>query len=184
MGQFKFNATDIEGVYVVEPTVFGDERGYFMETYSAEEFKEAGLDYDFVQDNQSSSRKGVLRGLHFQKEHPQAKLVRVISGEVFDVAVDLRANSNTYGKWVGVLLSAENKKQLMIPRGFAHGFLVVSDTAEFVYKCDDVYHPEDEGGVMYDSCGIEWPEIDGEVILSEKDQKHPTLENLGFKFNL
>ena len=176
--------TDIEGVYVVEPEVFGDERGYFMETYSAEEFKEAGLDYNFVQDNQSSSRKGVLRGLHFQKEHPQAKLVRVISGEVFDVAVDLRENSDTYGKWVGVLLSAENKKQLMIPRGFAHGFLVVSDTAEFVYKCDDVYHPEDEGGVMYDSCGIEWPEIDSGLILSDKDMKHPKLENLDFKFNL
>ncbi|MBQ3441039.1 dTDP-4-dehydrorhamnose 3,5-epimerase [Candidatus Saccharibacteria bacterium] len=184
MGKFKFNMTDIEGVYVIEPTVYGDERGYFMETYSAEEFKEAGLDYDFVQDNQSSSSRGVLRGLHFQKEHPQAKLVRVLSGEVFDVAVDLRAGSDTYGKWVGVLLSADNKKQLMIPRGFAHGFLVVSDTAEFAYKCDDVYHPEDEGGVMYDSCGIEWPEIDGEVILSEKDQKHPTLENLDFKFNL
>ena len=155
-----------------------------METYSEEEFKEAGLDYNFVQDNQSSSSKGVLRGLHFQKEHPQAKLVRVLSGEVFDVAVDLRAGSDTYGKWVGVLLSADNKKQLMIPRGFAHGFLVVSDKAEFAYKCDDVYHPEDEGGVMYDSCGIEWPEIDGEVILSEKDQKHPTLSDLDFKFNL
>ena len=175
MGKFKFDMTDIEGVYVIEPQVFGDKRGYFMETYSEEEFKEAGL-------NQSSSRKGVLRGLHFQKEHPQAKLVRVISGEVFDVAVDLRENSDTYGEWVGVLLSAENKKQLMIPRGFAHGFLVVSDTAEFVYKCDDVYHPEDEGGVMYDSCGIEWPEIDVEPILSEKDMKHPKLEELDFKF--
>lgn len=184
MGKFKFNVTDIEGVYVIEPTVYGDERGYFMETYSEEEFKEAGLDYNFVQDNQSSSRKGVLRGLHFQKNHPQAKLVRVLSGEVFDVAVDLREGSDTYGKWVGVLLSADNKKQLMIPRGFAHGFLVISDTAEFDYKCDDVYHPEDEGGVMYNSCGIEWPEIDGEVILSDKDMKHPTLENLDFKFNL
>lgn len=182
MGKFKFEMTGIEGVYVIEPQVFGDERGYFMETYSEEEFKEAGLNYDFVQDNQSSSRKGVLRGLHFQKEHPQAKLVRVISGEVFDVAVDLRENSDTYGKWVGVLLSADNKKQLMIPRGFAHGFLVVSDKAEFVYKCDDVYHPEDEGGVMYDSCGIEWPEIDVEPILSEKDMKHPKLEDLDFKF--
>ncbi|MBR3270004.1 dTDP-4-dehydrorhamnose 3,5-epimerase [Candidatus Saccharibacteria bacterium] len=182
MGKFKFNVTDIEGVYVIEPTVYGDERGYFMETYSEEEFKEAGLDYNFVQDNQSSSRKGVLRGLHFQKNHPQAKLVRVLSGEVFDVAVDLREGSDTYGKWVGVLLSADNKKQLMIPRGFAHGFLVVSDTAEFAYKCDDVYHPEDEGGVMYNSCDIEWPEIDGEVILSDKDMKHPTLENLDFKF--
>ena len=182
MGKFKFEMTGIEGVYVIEPQVFGDERGYFMETYSEEEFKEAGLNYNFVQDNQSSSRKGVLRGLHFQKEHPQAKLVRVISGEVFDVAVDLRENSDTYGKWVGVLLSADNKKQLMIPRGFAHGFLVVSDKAEFVYKCDDVYHPEDEGGVMYDSCGIEWPEIDVEPILSEKDMKHPKLEDLDFKF--
>ena len=184
MGKFKFDMTEIEGVYVIEPSVYGDERGYFMETYSEEEFKEAGLNYNFVQDNQSSSRKGVLRGLHFQKNHPQAKLVRVISGEVFDVAMDLREGSDTYGKWVGVLLSADNKKQLMIPRGFAHGFLVVSDTAEFVYKCDDVYHPEDEGGVMYDSCGIEWPEIDGEIILSEKDMKHPKLEDLDFKFNL
>lgn len=184
MGKFKFNLTDIEGVYVIEPTVFGDERGYFMETYSDEEFREAGLNYNFVQDNQSSSHKGVLRGLHFQKEHPQAKLVRVLSGEVFDVVVDLRDGSDTYGKWVGVLLSADNKKQLMIPRGFAHGFLVMSDTAEFAYKCDDVYHPEDEGGVMYDSCGIEWPEIDSEVILSEKDMKHPKFQDLDFKFNL
>ena len=184
MGKLKFNPTTIEGVYVIEPEVFGDERGYFMETYSAAEFKEAGLLYNFVQDNQSSSRKGVLRGLHFQKTYPQAKLVRVISGEVFDVAVDLRAGSPTYGKWVGELLSAENKKQLMIPRGFAHGFLVVSDTAEFVYKCDDFYHPEDEGGVMYDSCGIEWPEVDTDLILSEKDLEHPRLENLEFKFNL
>lgn len=184
MGKFKFNKTTIDDVYVVEPEVFGDERGYFMETYSEEEFVAAGLKYNFVQDNQSSSRKGVLRGLHFQKTYPQAKLVRVISGEVFDVAVDLRANSPTFGKWVGVLLSAENHKQLMIPRGFAHGFLVMSDTAEFVYKCDDVYHPEDEGGVMYDSCGIEWPEIDAELILSEKDMKHPKLKDLDFKFNL
>ncbi len=184
MGKFKFNKTAIEGVFVVEPTVFGDERGYFMETYSAAEFKEAGLDYNFVQDNQSSSRRGVLRGLHFQKTHPQAKLVRVLSGEVFDVAVDLRAGSPTFGKWVGELLSAENKKQLMIPRGFAHGFLVVSETAEFAYKCDEFYHPEDEGGVMYDSCGIEWPEIEGKLTLSEKDLKHPRLEDLDFKFNL
>ena len=182
MGKFKFNKTEIEGVYVVEPTVYGDERGYFMETYSEAEFREAGLDYEFVQDNQSSSRRGVLRGLHFQKTHPQAKLVRVLSGEVFDVAVDLRAGSPTYGKWVGVLLTADNHNQLMIPRGFAHGFLVVSETAEFAYKCDDFYHPEDEGGVLYDSCGIEWPEIDGEIILSEKDTKHPKLAELDFKF--
>ncbi len=184
MGKFVFNPTKIDGVFVIEPQVFGDERGYFMETYSAEDFKAAGLDYNFVQDNQSSSRKGVLRGLHFQKNHPQAKLVRVISGEVFDVAVDLRAGSPTYGEWVGELLSAENKKQLMIPRGFAHGFLVVSDKAEFVYKCDDVYHPEDEGGIMYDSAGIDWPEIGAELILSEKDMKHPKLADLDFKFNL
>lgn len=184
MGKFKFNKTAIEGVYVIEPTVYGDERGYFMETYSEAEFKGAGLDYNFVQDNQSSSRKGVLRGLHFQKMHPQAKLVRVLSGEVFDVAVDLREGSDTYGQWVGELLSAENKKQLMIPRGFAHGFLVVSDTAEFAYKCDEFYHPEDEGGIMYDSCGIEWPEVDGELVLSEKDLKHPKLEELEFKFKL
>lgn len=182
MGNFKFNATDIEGVFVIEPKVYGDERGYFMETYSEAEFEEAGLSYKFVQDNQSSSRKGVLRGLHFQKAHPQAKLVRVLSGEVFDVAVDLRAGSPTYGKWVGELLSAENKKQLMIPRGFAHGFLVVSDTAEFAYKCDDFYHPEDEGGIMYDSAGIDWLKIDSELILSEKDLKHPRLEELEFKF--
>lgn len=182
MGNFKFNTTDIEGVFVVEPKVYGDERGYFMETYSEVEFREAGLDYRFVQDNQSSSRKGVLRGLHFQKTHPQAKLVRVLSGEVFDVAVDLREGSSTFGRWVGELLSADNKKQLIIPRGFAHGFLVVSETAEFAYKCDDFYHPEDEGGIMYDSAGIDWPEIDGELILSEKDLKHPRLEELNFKF--
>ena len=182
MGKFKFEPTKIEGVYVIEPTVYGDERGYFMETYSEAEFKEAGLDYKFVQDNQSSSRRGVLRGLHFQKTHPQAKLVRVLSGEVFDVAVDLRVGSPTYGEWVGELLSADNKKQLMIPRGFAHGFLVVSETAEFAYKCDEFYHPEDEGGVMWDSVGIKWPEMEGEITLSEKDLKHPKLEELEFKF--
>lgn len=182
MGNFKFNTTDIEGVFIIEPKVYGDERGYFMETYSEAEFREAGLNYNFVQDNQSSSRRGVLRGLHFQKTHPQAKLVRVLSGEVFDVAVDLRAGLPTYGKWVGELLSAKNKKQLMIPRGFAHGFLVMSETAEFAYKCDDFYHPEDEGGIMYDSVGIDWPEIDEELILSEKDLKHPRFEDFKFKF--
>jgi dTDP-4-dehydrorhamnose 3,5-epimerase len=181
MGKFKFNPTKIEGVYIIEPMVYGDERGYFMETYSRAEFVKAGLDYEFVQDNQSSSRRGVLRGLHFQKMHPQAKLVRVLSGEVFDVAVDLRKESPTFGEWVGELLSAENKKQLMIPRGLAHGFLVVSDMAEFAYKCDDFYYPEDEGGIMYDSVGIDWPKIDSELILSEKDLKHPRLEELEFK---
>src|SRR5574344_236846 len=131
---FTFSKTDIEGVYVIELKVFGDSRGYFMETYNKEEFDKAGLTYNFVQDNQSKSHKGVLRGLHFQTNHPQAKLVRVTLGKVFDVAVDLRKNSKTYGKWVGVTLSGENKKMFMIPRGFAHGFLVLSDIAEFTYK--------------------------------------------------
>lgn len=184
MGNFSFEKTKIEGVYIITPKSFGDERGYFMETYSAREFAEAGLKYNFVQDNQSSSRKGVLRGLHFQKIHPQAKLVRVLSGEVFDVAVDLREGSKTYGEWVGARLSAENKKQLMIPRGFAHGFLVLSDTAEFAYKCDDFYHPEEEGGIIYNDkdINIEWPEIDAEYVLSEKDKKHPGLKDSGIKF--
>jgi len=174
MGKFTFTETEIKDLYIIEPTVFGDHRGYFMETYNEADFRAAGLDYRFVQDNQSSSGKGVLRGMHFQKTYPQAKLVRVLKGEVFDVAVDLRRDSATYGKWVGVLLSGENKKQFMIPRGFAHGFLVVSDYAEFAYKCDELYHPEDEGGLPYDDpdIGIEWPAV-GELILSEKDKKHP-----------
>ena len=183
MGKFTFEPTSIKDVYIISPTVYGDERGYFMETYSDAEFKSAGLNYTFVQDNQSSSKKGVLRGLHFQKSHPQAKLVRVLSGEVFDVAVDLRKNSATYGKWVGVLLSAENKKQLMIPRGFAHGFVVVSDTAEFAYKCDEFYHPEDEGGILFNDpdIGIDWPEV-GELTLSEKDKAHKTLKESKIEF--
>ncbi len=183
MAKFKFTETKIKDLYVVEPTVFGDNRGYFMETYSKQAFLEAGLNYDFLQDNQSSSKKGVLRGLHFQKTFPQAKLVRVLKGEVFDVAVDLRANSATYGEWVGVLLSEENKKQFMIPRGFAHGFVVVSDYAEFAYKCDELYHPEDEGGLMWndESIGIEWPDV-GEIILSEKDKKHPSLKDSKIEF--
>lgn len=177
MGKFNFIETKIKGVYIIEPTVFGDNRGYFMETYSEAEFKAAGLDYTFVQDNQSSSRKGVLRGLHFQKIHPQAKLVRVLKGEVYDVAVDLRKGSETYGQWVGVLLSEENKRQFMVPRGFAHGFLVTSDYAEFAYKCDEFYHPEDEGGIMYNDpdVNVEWPDV-GEIILSEKDKKHQSLK--------
>ena len=180
---FSFNKTEIEGVYIIEPKVFGDERGYFMETYREEEFKNAGLDYNFVQDNQSRSHKGVLRGLHYQKNFPQAKLVRVIQGEVFDVAVDLRKNSPTYGKWVGVILSAKNKKMFMIPRGFAHGFVVLSETAEFVYKCDEKYHPEDEGGIMWNDpdVGIVWP-YDGEPQLSEKDKLHPSLKESKIKF--
>ena len=180
---FKFNKTEIEGVYIIESQVFGDNRGYFLETYNKKDFDNAGLKYDFVQDNQSKSRKGVLRGLHFQKTHPQAKLVRVLEGEVFDVAVDLRKDSKTYGKWVGVILSAENKKQFMIPRGFAHGFVVLSDEATFAYKCDDFYHPEDEGGIMWNDpkVNIKWP-FDGEVILSEKDKKHPSLKESEVKF--
>ena len=180
---FKFNKTEIDGVYIIEPKVFGDERGYFMETYKDEDFKKAGLDYHFVQDNQSKSHKGVLRGLHYQLKHPQAKLVRVISGEVFDVAVDLRKGSKTYGKWVGAILTSENKKMLMIPRGFAHGFVVLSDTAEFVYKCDEVYHPEDEGGIMWNDpdIGIVWP-YDGEPQLSEKDKLHKPLKESKIEF--
>lgn len=180
---FTFTKTDIEGVYIIEPKVFGDSRGYFMETYNKNDFDAAGLKYDFVQDNQSKSHKGVLRGLHFQKNHPQAKLVRVVSGEVFDVAVDLRKDSKTYGKWVGVILSAENKKQFMIPRGFAHGFVVLSDTAEFVYKCDEFYHPEDEGGILWNdpSIGIVWP-YEGEVELSAKDKLHPAFKDAHIEF--
>ena len=174
MGKIKVTTCPIEGLYVIEPTVFKDERGYFMETYNQNDFKEAGLDMVFVQDNQSMSVKGVLRGLHYQKQYPQGKLVRAVRGTVFDVAVDLREKSATYGKWFGVILSAENKKQFYIPEGFAHGFLVLSDEAEFVYKCTDFYHPGDEGGMAWNDpdIGIEWPLQDGvELIISEKDQK-------------
>ncbi len=183
MGNFTFNETKIKDVYIIDVKTYGDNRGYFMETYKESDFKAAGLDYNFVQDNQSSSRKGVLRGLHFQKTHPQAKLVRVLKGEVFDVAVDLRKDSPTYGQWVGVVLSEENKRQFMIPRGFAHGFVVMSDYAEFAYKCDDLYHPEDEGGIMWNdpAIGIEWPEV-GEIILSEKDKLHPSLADSKTEF--
>ena len=178
-----FIKTEIEGVYIIEPKVFGDHRGYFFESYNEKEFKENGLDYTFVQDNQSKSKKGVLRGLHFQKTYPQAKLVRVLEGEVFDVAVDLRKNSKTYGKWVGVILSSENKRQFMIPRGFAHGFVVLSETATFTYKCDEFYHPEDEGGLMWndEDINIEWP-FEGEVLLSDKDKKHPSFKESKISF--
>ncbi|MBR3180794.1 dTDP-4-dehydrorhamnose 3,5-epimerase [Candidatus Saccharibacteria bacterium] len=181
-----FEKTKIKDVYIVTPKVFGDERGYFMETFSDKDFRENGLAYIFVQDNQSSSKKGVLRGLHFQKSHPQAKLVRVLKGEVYDVAVDLRLGSETYGQYVGVLLSEENKKQLLIPRGFAHGFLVVSDSAEFAYKCDEFYHPEDEGGIRYDDpdISIDWPKIDCDFCLSEKDKLHPFLKDSQITFDL
>lgn len=178
MAKFTFNETSIKGVYVIETQVFGDERGYFMETYQKDIFDEAKIDVNFVQDNQSRSKKGVLRGLHFQYTQPQGKLVRVIKGEVFDVAVDLRHDSPTYGKWEGVILSEENKKQFYIPEGFAHGFVVLSDIAEFTYKCTDFYNPDDEGGILWNDpeIGINWPidDID-EIILSKKDEKWKTL---------
>ena len=176
IGNFTFTETEIRGVYIIDTKRYGDNRGCFMETYKKTDFDRAGLVYDFVQDNQSSSRRGVLRGLHFQKTHPQAKLVRVLKGEVFDVAVDLRRGSGTYGKWVGALLSEENRRQFMIPRGFAHGFVVVSEEAEFAYKCDELYRPEDEGGVAWNDpeIGVKWPDV-GEIILSAKDKKNPTL---------
>lgn len=201
MSKIKVTRCEIEGLCVIEPTVFGDERGYFMETYNQNDFKEEGLDMVFVQDNQSMSTKGVLRGLHFQKQYPQGKLVRAVRGCVFDVAVDLRSDSNTYGKWFGVELSAENKKQFYIPEGFAHGFIVLSDEAEFAYKCTDFYHPGDEGGLAWNDpeIGIDWAKygvngkyngsasaegysLDGIPLnLSEKDQKWLGLKDT-FKF--
>ena len=174
MGKISVETCEIEGLKIITPSVFGDERGYFMETYNYNDFAEAGITEKFVQDNQSASKKGVLRGLHFQINYPQDKLVRVVNGEVFDVAVDLREGSATFGKWFGVTLSAENKKQFFIPKGFAHGFLVLSDYAEFAYKCSDFYHPNDEGGLKWNDpdIGIEWPiPADMELLLSDKDQK-------------
>ena len=198
MGQISVekNAGGIEGLCVITPTVHGDSRGYFVETYSQRDMEEAGLNITFVQDNQSGSAKGVLRGLHFQKQFPQTKLVRVIKGRVFDVAVDLRSGSSTYGKWFGIELSEENKKQFLIPKGFAHGFFVLSDMAEFCYKCDDFYHPNDEGGLAWNDpeIGITWPGLQGEyngtasaegytldgqpIILSDKDQKWSGISSL------
>lgn len=174
MGKFTFVETGLPGVLVIEPTVFGDARGYFMETFQKEEFAAAGITDEFVQDNQSKSSRGVLRGLHFQKEHTQGKLVRVTKGEVFDVAVDCRPNSAAFGKWVGVTLSEENKKQFYVPKGFAHGFLVLSDEAEFCYKCTDYYDPTAEGGIPYNdpTVNVEWPDCGCEYLLSEKDKKH------------
>ncbi|MCD8089429.1 MAG: dTDP-4-dehydrorhamnose 3,5-epimerase [Clostridiales bacterium] len=200
MGQIKVTKCPIEGLYIIEPTVHGDSRGYFTETYNQRDMAEAGLNMVFVQDNQSMSAKGVLRGLHFQKEYPQGKLVRVIKGKVFDVAVDLRSGSETYGKWFGVELTEENKKQFYISEGFAHGFLVLSDTAEFCYKVTDFYHPGDESGLAWNDpeIGISWPELKGEykgsasaegycledgtaLNLSDKDEKWPGLRD-AFKF--
>jgi len=173
MGNFKFIETKIKDLYIIEPKVFGDNRGYFMETYSKKDFDEAGLTMTFVQDNESKSSKGVLRGMHFQTKHTQGKLVRVTKGSVYDVAVDLRKGSPTYGQWEGVLLTDENKKQFYVPEGFAHGFLVLSDEAVFNYKCTDFYAPEYDGGLLWNDpdVGIEWP-LEGieEVLLSEKDK--------------
>ena len=180
MGQINVekNVGGIEGLCVITPAVHGDDRGYFMETYNENDMKEAGIDVKFVQDNQSMSTKGVLRGLHFQKHFPQCKLVRAVRGTVFDAVVDLRQDSKTYGKWYGVELTEENKKQFLIPEGFAHGFLVLSENAEFCYKCTDFYYPGDEGGIAWNdpTLGIKWPEIEGEYLLSEKDKNWKGLE--------
>lgn len=200
MGQIKIEKCPIEGLYVIEPMLHGDDRGYFMETYNQNDLHEAGLDMVFVQDNQSMSRRGVLRGLHFQKKFPQGKLVRVIKGRVFDVAVDLRIGSCTFGKWYGIELSEQNRKQFYISEGFAHGFLVLSEEAEFCYKCTDFYHPEDEGGIAWNDpdISIKWPNVYGEfqgnsspdgyylqgnrsLILSEKDKRQPFLKDI-YKF--
>ncbi|MEG0687946.1 MAG: dTDP-4-dehydrorhamnose 3,5-epimerase [Hungatella sp.] len=183
MSKIKVTPCEIEGLVIIEPSVFGDERGYFMETYNQNDFREAGLNMVFVQDNQSMSVKGVLRGLHFQKQFPQGKLVRVVRGSVFDVAVDVRKGSKTYGQWFGVELSAENKKQFYIPEGFAHGFLVLSEEAEFCYKCTDFYHPGDEGGIAWNDpeIGIDWPmEENMQLIISEKDQHWAGLKDTVF----
>ncbi len=183
MSQIKVqhNPKGIEGIAIIEPTVHGDSRGYFVETWNLNDMKEEHLDINFVQDNQSKSSKGVLRGLHFQKQYPQGKLVRVIKGSVYDVAVDLRIDSPTYGKYYGIILNDTNNLQFYIPEGFAHGFIVLSDTAVFAYKCTDFYHPNDEGGLAWDDpdIGIEWPLNDIEEIkLSEKDKANPTLKEI------
>lgn len=179
MGKIQVTKCPIEGLYIIEPTVYGDKRGYFMETYNQRDMEEAGLNMVFVQDNQSMSVKNVLRGLHFQKQYPQGKLVRVIRGRVFDVAVDIRKGSATYGQWYGIELSAENKKQFYVSEGFAHGFLVLSEEAEFCYKVTDFYHPDDEGGIMWNDpdIGIAWPLEEGaEPILAERDQNWKRLK--------
>lgn len=197
MGQIKVEKTPIDGLYVIEPTVYGDERGYFVETYNQNDMLNAGLDMVFVQDNQSQSIRGVLRGLHFQKLHPQGKLVRVVQGEVFDVAVDLRPGSGSFGKWFGIRLTEDNHRQLYIPEGFAHGFLTLSDRAKLCYKVTDFYHPGDEGTIAWNDpeLGISWPGVTGEyrgtasaegyeladgtkLILSEKDSSSKRIRDL------
>ena len=173
MNKFIFTETKIKGLIVISPAVREDSRGYFFESYNKSEFVSAGITAEFVQDNESRSERGVLRGMHFQKKFPQAKLVRALRGEVYDVAVDMREGSGTYGMWEGIYLSGENKKMVFVPKGFAHGFLVVSNSAVFSYKCDDHYHPEDEGGFIYNDpgVGIIWPDLAGGYALSEKDSK-------------
>ena len=188
MSKFKKIETGIEDLYILEPTIFGDERGFFLETYNKKEFEEIGIFEEFVQDNHSKSKKGVLRGLHFQTKHSQGKLVRVIKGSVYDVAIDIRKGSPTYGKWYGIELSAENKKMFFIPKGFAHGFLVLSDTATFVYKCTDFYNHNAESGILWNdpTLNINWPIKDiNEIILSDKDKLHSTFKefNSPFKYN-
>ena len=181
MGKITVETCGIEGLKIITPAVFGDERGYFTETYNQKDYEDAGIDMEFVQDNQSGSKRGVLRGLHFQINYPQDKLVRVINGEVFDVAVDLRKGSPTYGQWHGVILSAENKKQFIIPKNIAHGFLVLTEFAEFAYKCTDFYHPNDEGGLFWKDpeIGIDWPIPEGmELTISEKDQHWSGIKDL------
>jgi dTDP-4-dehydrorhamnose 3,5-epimerase len=182
MASIKVIKTPIEGLIVIEPQVFGDDRGYFLETYNRQAFADAGLNMTFIQDNQSMSRKGVLRGLHLQTNYSQGKLVRVISGEVYDVGVDLRHGSPTYGRYVGIVLSGENKNMLYVPEGFAHGFLVLSDEAVFAYKCTELYHPEFEAGIIYNDpdIGIEWPLGDIAPLLSDKDKVLPTLKDAGY----
>ncbi|MGH4120750.1 dTDP-4-dehydrorhamnose 3,5-epimerase [Clostridium sp.] len=185
MGSFKFMETKINGIYIIEPKVFGDNRGYFMETYNKNDFFEAGLTMEFVQDNESKSKKGVLRGLHFQSKHTQGKLVRVTEGKVFDVAVDLRSGSPTFGKWEGVILTAENKKQFYVPEGFAHGFLVMSDVAVFNYKCTDYYAPQHDSGLLWndEDIAIQWP-LDGieDILLSDKDKLQKNLKDIEISF--
>ena len=185
---FTFTKCPIEGLWEVQPKVFGDNRGYFFEVYSEKDFRQAGLTMTFVQDNQSSSSKGVLRGLHFQKLHPQGKLVRAVQGQVYDVAVDLRCGSATFGKYHGVILDSEKQNEFYIPEGFAHGFYVLSETAVFAYKCTDFYHPEDEGGIMWNDpiVGIDWKKVAPgiEPVLSQKDTLHPNFSTGGHYFNL
>jgi len=185
MSKFKFTETKVKDLYIIEPQVFGDNRGYFMETYNKKDFTEAGLNMEFVQDNESKSKKGVLRGLHFQTKHTQGKLVRVTSGEVFDVAVDLRKGSPSFGKWAGVILTQENKKQFYVPEGFAHGFLVLSDEAVFNYKCTDYYSPEYDSGILWndEEVGIEWP-LEGidDILLSDKDKIQKKFKDLEIQF--